>query len=516
MSEPDKITDYSYDRKSQLTGAETSRQRGRFRTERLYDVSYTYDAAGNRVAMELDGEQLPVQSYAPTHDRQPQMRRPTRVEYSYNDANQLIVETAYRIERRKKEKPAWETTYAYDANGNIMTKTLNRRPGWDDDLAPGQHETRYEYDYQNLLSKISYPDGEINTFQNCRCGTFRLQKVDSQGLRNYLYDKENDSPIFECDGNYHPLIRYTKGVKIDELISRKTYTDNGTPRTVYYLYDGLGSVMALTDEQGNVVASYKYAPFGEILSAEGPEAAHNPFTYTGREYDRDSGLYYFRARYMDPRVGRFTSVDPLIRQAGGNGQSMQYFPSVDCITCGGGIRAVLPVPAVSYTPMYGHSYVYVRNNPINYIYPRGEIIGLLGLPDWIEPWHFTCLGMIPAGFAGRAEFGIQNIRYRCCVNGKSVKLEDYDKASGWGGTWQIAHRMTGCYAKHMGVDRRCLAGANFLWELYEILRGDPKKEPLYDYITDTLADVLAVYEGYDKDGNCESGFIPSECTRRWL
>ncbi|MCG2679261.1 MAG: RHS repeat-associated core domain-containing protein, partial [Kiritimatiellae bacterium] len=310
---------YSYDRKSQLTSAEVSKKgKGRFGKERLYDVHYTYDAAGNRIAMELvpklqsglDGGQLPVQSYAPTHDRHPQLKHPLKVEYSYNDADQLVTETAYRLERRRSVRRAWETEYAYDANGNVMTKTLNRRPGWDDDLAPGQHETKYEYDYQNLLSKISYPDGEINTFQNCRCGTFRLQKVDSTGLRNYLYDKENDSPIFETDENYNPVVKYIKGPRIDELISKK-YFENGQWMTMYYLYDGLGSVRQLTDERGRVVAEYDYLPFGEIIEAQGVQARKNPFTYTGREYDRDSGLYYYRARYMDPRLGRFTSKDPL-------------------------------------------------------------------------------------------------------------------------------------------------------------------------------------------------------------
>ncbi|MCG2679263.1 MAG: hypothetical protein L6455_04735, partial [Kiritimatiellae bacterium] len=145
-AEPDRITAYAYDSKYQLVGTEVNKN-GRFGKERLYDVHYTYDKAGNRTAMELvpklqsglDGGQLPVQSYAPTHDRQPQMRRPTRVEYSYNDANQLIVETAYRLERKRREKRSWETAYTYDANGNVMTKTLDRRPGWDDDPAPGQH-----------------------------------------------------------------------------------------------------------------------------------------------------------------------------------------------------------------------------------------------------------------------------------------------------------------------------------------------------------------------------------------
>jgi len=387
LTEPDKTIVYSYDRKSQLTGAEVSRKRDRFRTERLYDVHYTYDAAGNRIAMEIDGGQLPVQSYAPTHDRQPQLRRPTRVEYSYNDADQLVTESAYRLERRRRDSRAWETEYAYDANGNVIAKQLQRHIGTkaqredEDGLAPGQHTTSYEYDYQNLLNKITYPDGETNTFQNCRCGTFRLQKVDSQGLRNYLYDKENDSPIFECDENYNPLVKYIKGPRIDELISKK-YLENGQWKTVYYLYDGLGSVRQLTDERGRVVAEYDYLPFGEIIEAQGGQARKNPFTFTGREFDRDSGLYYYRARYMDPRVGRFTSVDPIIRQADGIGRSMQHLTGgMGCGTCGGGM---LPVSVAGSTLAYGHAYVYVKNDPIDRYDAYGLVANIQGCSECPE------------------------------------------------------------------------------------------------------------------------------------
>lgn len=390
LEEPDRITAYSYDSKSQLVGAEVSSRKGKGKggQERLYDVHYTYDAAGNRIAMEVDtdhGQSLPFRQYASTHDKQPRLKHPLRVEYSYNNADQLISETAYRTDKHNKRH--YEIVYAYDANGNMTAKSVTKRFGEhsdrsdrcdacdeDDDCHNGSFSTSYQHDYQNLLSRIIYPDGEINTFQNCRCGTFRLQKVDSQGLRNYLYDKENDSPIFETDAKYNSVIKYVKGPRIDELICKKYLTDDGKWKTVYYLYDGLGSVRQLVDEEGRVVAEYDYLPFGEIIEAHGGQAKKNSFAFQGREYDRDSGLYYYRARYMDPKQGRFTTVDPLISQAqaSGNGRSMQYFTDGGCSVCGGGTRTVLPVSTVDYTPAYGHPYVYVENNPVNYTDPEGE------------------------------------------------------------------------------------------------------------------------------------------------
>ncbi len=77
----------------------------------------------------------------------------------------------------------------------------------------------------------------------------------------------------------------------------------------YYLYDGLGSVTELIDENENVVNRYRYTPFGEsMLKIEG---VFNPYQFTGRRYDQETGQYYYRARMYSPSQGRFLSQDPL-------------------------------------------------------------------------------------------------------------------------------------------------------------------------------------------------------------
>jgi RHS repeat-associated protein len=68
----------------------------------------------------------------------------------------------------------------------------------------------------------------------------------------------------------------------------------------------------MTNALQNVVKSYDYSAFGKIISESGSLPFENPFTYTGREYDSDSGLYYYRARYYDADVGRFLSRDLLL------------------------------------------------------------------------------------------------------------------------------------------------------------------------------------------------------------
>ena len=107
----------------------------------------------------------------------------------------------------------------------------------------------------------------------------------------------------------------------------------------YYHYDGSGNTIAMTDSSGNMVNKYAYDQFGNLLNVV--ETVPNPFTFVGRYgvMDDDNGLYYMRARYYDPEVGRFINKDP-IRYLGGD-------PNLYC---------------------------YVGNNSINRVDPGGLII----------------------------------------------------------------------------------------------------------------------------------------------
>jgi RHS repeat-associated protein len=68
-------------------------------------------------------------------------------------------------------------------------------------------------------------------------------------------------------------------------------------------------VVALTDERDRVVQEYDYDSFGNLHDQS--SKIKQPFAYTSRELDRETGLYYYRARYFDPMTGRFTSEDPI-------------------------------------------------------------------------------------------------------------------------------------------------------------------------------------------------------------
>jgi RHS repeat-associated protein len=86
----------------------------------------------------------------------------------------------------------------------------------------------------------------------------------------------------------------------------------------YYLYNGHGDVTGLTDGAGALVWLYDYDAFGNEreIAGQAPSADANPFRYAGEYFDAESGAYYLRARYYDPRNGRWTQEDPA--QAGLN------------------------------------------------------------------------------------------------------------------------------------------------------------------------------------------------------
>ena len=103
----------------------------------------------------------------------------------------------------------------------------------------------------------------------------------------------------------------------------------GPGGTYYYHPDGLGSITSLTNGSGQLVNSYVYDSFGNLSASTG--TITNPFQYTAREFDSETGLYYYRARYYDPNVGRFRSEDPMRFMAGINFYAYVFNSSINFI-----------------------------------------------------------------------------------------------------------------------------------------------------------------------------------------
>jgi len=186
-------------------------------------------------------------------------------------------------------------SFTHDANGNMISKT---------DVVSTE-VTTYQYDYENRLKRIDYPDGTYNTYEYDPFGN-RIKKDVNGTVIWFLYDFSKLLPdvIAEYDQNKTAIAKYTHGPEIDEIISMRK-----DDKSYFYLRDGLGSIADLTDSTETVVNTYQYDTFGNIVNESG--TIYNPYGYTGRRFDTVSGLMYFRARYYSPATGRFISEDPI-------------------------------------------------------------------------------------------------------------------------------------------------------------------------------------------------------------
>jgi len=95
----------------------------------------------------------------------------------------------------------------------------------------------------------------------------------------------------------------------DELLSQTRFDANGVPSTVWLQTDGFGSTRAATDASGSVIDQIDYDAFGNKIGRSGSTAIEH--LYRGEAFDPNVGLYYLRARWMDPSVGRFLTQDPF-------------------------------------------------------------------------------------------------------------------------------------------------------------------------------------------------------------
>jgi len=164
--------------------------------------------------------------------------------------------------------------------------------------------------------------------------------------------------------------------------------------TYYYHLDGLGSVKEITDSTGSTVEKYRYDVYGQPAIFDGlgnpltESAIGNSYMFTGRRYDKESGLYYYRARYYNSVSGRFLQMDPITwvpndpRIIRPNDpiianifsfRILSFFLSA-ISTETKNLELVIYQAIVANgieDPQILHRYIYVGNNPLNFIDPLG-------------------------------------------------------------------------------------------------------------------------------------------------
>jgi len=276
------ITGYNYDIASQLSSITNT-------PVNLNNYYTSYDNVGNRLSMtDSNG------SHNYTYDnlyRLTDVSNPTE-HYSYDPVgNRNPLTQAYDITKTGNRLLDDGTyTYTYDHDGNMTSKIKKI----------GGETTNYSYNSEDQLVGVTTPTQTIS-YQYDTLGR-RIEKNVGGTITRYIYDGEDI--IQEYAGNNQVIATYHHGPWIDEPICLEKNNQK-----YYYITDGLGSVIALVDSNGNVAQTYRYDSFGNIISQTG--SLTQPYTYTGREYDSEIGLYYYRARYYDPNTGCFLQEDPI-------------------------------------------------------------------------------------------------------------------------------------------------------------------------------------------------------------
>ena len=280
VTELDRTVEYSYDSLYCLT-SETITE-----GEKVTVYTYAYDNVSNRILKTVNGEETV---------------------YAYNALNQLVSEN--------------DIVYEYDLNGNTVRMT-----------SPSK-SALYVYNAENRLVRATVQSGNnvsVEEYKYDYAGN-RIAKSSEGEYTKYLLDINGELTYVLAEMNYDGTEKcfYTRG---NELISQER-----DGKKSYYVYDGHGSVRALADENGKVTDKYVYDAFGNLISSVG--STKNDFLFCGEQFDPVTGLYYLRARYMNPSVGRFITMD-------------SYEGSID-------------------DPVSLHKYLYANANPVSNSDPSG-------------------------------------------------------------------------------------------------------------------------------------------------
>jgi RHS repeat-associated protein len=250
-----------------------------------YDVdgqttSFTYDSLGNRV--------LESQTRATN----------IRTNYSY-----------YLHTSRIKQAGSW--AFNYDPNGNLTSRgtsgTVDATTGQFDWALSTGELWQYAYDLKNRLVSVQHGLSGSASLQAVAQYSYdirdlRIETIKPAATTYTQYDQSGEL-LWHDDGT-----TTTKYIEALGQIWAEVRTSNGASQTYYHHTDHEGSTNVITDSSGNIIWDGDYEAFGSVVRSNGTLAFDA--SYTGKEIDADTGLYYFNARWYDPTFGRFITEDP--------------------------------------------------------------------------------------------------------------------------------------------------------------------------------------------------------------
>ena len=213
---------------------------------------------------------------------------------------------------------------------------------------------------------------------------------------------------FCCNDN-SPEAARAKMLKARAVSNNFHDTEEYERMQFYYHPDHLGSSSYITNLDGEVVQHIEYVPFGEVFIEERNNTWNTPYLFNAKEYDEETGMYYYGARYYEPRISLWMSVDPL---------------------------------AEEYSSL--SSYSYCANNPINSVDVKGKKILLVN-----GFWMKGILGEMIGSNAPKQQYwgrGFANAAQKFFKDNSTITESNYiDGSSKWGGDMSGSDRFDAGY-----------------------------------------------------------------------
>jgi RHS repeat-associated protein len=357
-------------------------------TTNLNTFSYIYDAVSRITQMSsVDGTS--TYNYDDTDQIKgvAQSFQPNEV-YNYDlNGNRTIA--GYQTTTNNRLQSDGTYTYLYDDEGNLIKRTT----------IASNETTEYTWDYRNRLTQVTLKNASnvITRQVNFTYDALnrRIEKrVDPDGsgpnpatIERFIYDRDHIKLVF--NGSNTLIRRYLHGAAIDQILA----DENVGPRQVTWaLSDHQGSVRDWVNNTGVIQNHLRYDSFGRITSQTAPTFSPR-FAYTGREWDGEIGLYFYRARYYDPLVGRFVGEDAIGFGAGDANLYRYVYNSPLSWTdpMGMGVEApprpVTPVPVTPTPPPSGPWFLPLLRRVVPIITPLVIPGGLLN-PQPTNPYEF--------------------------------------------------------------------------------------------------------------------------------
>jgi RHS repeat-associated protein len=192
--------------------------------------------------------------------------------------------------------------YAYDNEGNLIRRS---------EIASNQ-VTEYQWDYRNRLAGVFDKNATGNITQEVGfkydAMNRRISKKVGSTETRFVYDRDNVLFDFAVSGANQPVLdkRYFYGTGVDQVLAQESAQGG----VLWALTDQLGTVKDLVDNSGSVANHVRYDSFGGVVS-QSNAAVGSQYGFTGRKFDAETGLYYYRSRYYNPGIGRFIGEDSV-------------------------------------------------------------------------------------------------------------------------------------------------------------------------------------------------------------